>query len=125
MSSSLYLNPPTYVEVYGILNSLNIKTSTGPDDIPLYFIKMAASVLTFYLVFFISMSFKLGIFPTCLKTAKVIPVYKKGPVTKTENYRPISLLPTIAKVFEKILLTRLLKLFSSKFNFTRYTVWFS
>ena len=61
------------------------------------------------------MSFKLGIFPTCLKTAKVIPVYKKGPVTKTENYRPISLLPTIAKVFEKILWTRLLSFFLSKF----------
>ena len=77
MSSSLYLNPPTYTEVHGILNSLNIKTSTGPDDIPPHFIKIAASVLTPYLVFFVSMSFKLGIFPTCLKTAKVIPVYKK------------------------------------------------
>ena len=75
VSSSLYLNPPTYVEVYGILNSLNIKTSTGPDDIPPYFIKTTASVLTPYLVFFISMSFKLGIFSTCLKTAKVIPGY--------------------------------------------------
>ena len=109
--SSLYLNPPTYAEVYGILNSLNIRTSTGPDDIPSYFIKTATSVLT-YLVFFISMSFKLGIFPTCLKTAKVIPAYKKDPVTKTENYRPISLLPTTAKVFEKILLNRLLSFFN-------------
>ena len=58
------------------------------------------------------MLFKLGIFSTCLKTAKVNPVYKKGPVTKTENYRPVSLLPTIAKVFEKILLTRLLSFFN-------------
>ena len=112
MSSTLYLNPPPYAEVYKILNSLNIKTSTGPDDIPPYFIKTAASVLTPYLVFFISISFKLGIFPTCLKTAKVIPVYKKDPVTKTENHRPISLLPNIAKVFEKILLTRLLSFFN-------------
>ena len=50
----LYLNLPTYAQVYGILNSLNIKTSTRPDDIPPYFIKTAASVLTPNLVFFIS-----------------------------------------------------------------------
>ena len=73
---------------------------------------LLTSVLTPYLVFYISMSVKFGIFPTCLKTAKVFPVYKKGPVTKTENYRTISLLPTIAKVFEKILLTRLLSFFN-------------
>ena len=58
------------------------------------------------------MSFKFGIFPTCLKTPKVIPVYKKGPATKTKNYHLISLLPTLAKVFEKILLTRLLSFFN-------------
>ena len=52
------------------------------------------------------------IFTTCLKTEKVIRVYKKGPVTKAENYRPVFLLPTIAKAFEKILLTRLLSFFN-------------
>jgi retron-type reverse transcriptase len=51
----------------------------------------------------INESINLGIFPTCLKTANVIPIFKKGDPTNLNNYRPISLLPVISKVFEKVL----------------------
>ena len=49
------------------------------------------------------------IFPESLKTAKVVPLYKKGEKTDPGNYRPISLLSTISKVLEKILLKKLMK----------------
>jgi hypothetical protein len=44
-----------------------------------------------------------GEFPVCLKKAMVIPIFKKGEKTKLDNYRPISLLPALSKVLEKIL----------------------
>jgi hypothetical protein len=48
-------------------------------------------------------SLSLGIFPECLKTANVIPIFKKGELSNMNNYRPISLLPVLSKVFEKVL----------------------
>ena len=48
-----------------------------------------------------------GVFPEKLKLAKVIPLYKKEDSTITDNYRPISLLPTLSKVLEKIVYNQL------------------
>ena len=44
-----------------------------------------------------------GIFPQSFKLLKIIPLYKKGDHSLLTNCRPISLLPTISKVFEKII----------------------
>ena len=51
------------------------------------------------------------IFPERLKLAKVIPVFKKGDSKLITNYRPISLLPVISKVLEKIIANQLSKYF--------------
>ena len=48
-----------------------------------------------------------GVFPSTLKLAKVVPVFKNGQETQTNNYRPISLLSPFAKLFEKLILSRL------------------
>ncbi len=44
-----------------------------------------------------------GIFPDKLKIAKIIPIYRKDDETLFTNYSPISLLPTISKIFEKVI----------------------
>ena len=62
------------------------------------------------------MSLKKGIFPDSLKRAKVIPIYKKGKHDCLDNYRPISLLSNIGKVFEKVMYIRTMEYFN-KHNF--------
>ena len=49
------------------------------------------------------------IFPTILKTAKVIPIHKKDSKLEASNYRPISLLSNIDKIFEKLMHRRLIE----------------
>ena len=48
-----------------------------------------------------------GIFPECFKTAKIIPIFKSGDSNSTANYRPISMLPFLSKMFEKLMCARL------------------
>ena len=50
-------------------------------------------------------------FPDLLELAKVVPIFKKGDRTSPENYRPISLLCSISKVFEKLLYNRMVNFF--------------
>ena len=53
------------------------------------------------------MSFVTGVYPDQLKTAKVVPVFKKGDKLLVSNYRPISLLSNLNKIYEKIVYKRL------------------
>ena len=76
---------------------------------------MSAFVLVPALEKIFNLSLKSGVYPQKLKTAKVIPIYKKGDPTQVSNYRPISILNTINKIFEKILHSRLTK-FIKDFN---------
>ena len=48
-----------------------------------------------------------GIFPDSLKISKIIPLYKKWNIKSITNYRPISLLPTLSKVFERVIFNQL------------------
>ena len=52
-------------------------------------------------------SLNTGIFPEKLKIAKVIPIHNKGSLDDISNYRPISLLPSISKILEKLIFKRL------------------
>ena len=107
----MILYPPNFAEVQDQLKALYTKKAAVLDATPSYYLKQATNILTPYLIQFIRISFQFGIFPTCLKTAKIIPVYKNGCNTKLENCRPISFFPSISKIFEKLLASRMYSLF--------------
>ena len=89
------------------ISSLASKESTGHDGISHKLLKYLSPVLTNSLCLIIYQSLVMGIFPTKLKIAKVLPVFKKDDVTLMDNYRPISLLTSISKLFEKVVFTQL------------------
>ena len=89
-------------DVNHIILNLKPKTTTGYDNLSPKLIKSISHIISKPITLLINQSFKSGIFPTKLKIAKVIPIYKKGDPKLIENYRPISLLPTISKIFERV-----------------------
>ena len=63
----------------------------------------------------INKSFSLGIFPDVLKIARVVPIFKGGFTSELINYRPISILPSLSKIFERLMYNRMLS-YINKFN---------
>ena len=83
------------------LKSLNRKKATGLDDIPPCLLKDGATHIAKPLAHVINRSLATGIVPTEFKCGKIVPIYKSGNQTDIDNYRPITILPTISKVLEK------------------------
>lgn len=101
------INATTIQEVMILLYQLDDAKSTGPDNIPIKLIKTAAPQIAHLLVNIFNASITQGQFPSLMKLAKVIPIFKTGAKDNVTNYRPISLLPIFSKLLEKIIHARL------------------
>lgn len=106
-SKLLTLDPCSSDEILKIINSLDSTSSTGLDGISTKSIKCIKNLISDRLTNCLNKLLKLGKFPDSLKIAKVTPIFKSGAKTDPGNYRPISVLPTISKIFEKIINSRL------------------
>ncbi|MCG8048840.1 MAG: reverse transcriptase domain-containing protein [Candidatus Thiodiazotropha endolucinida] len=89
-------------EVQGILKSLELGKSTGPDNVNNKILKELATPLSKPLCDLFNSSMSKGIFPDLWKEANVTPLHKKDDPSMVSNYRPISLLSTVGKIMEKI-----------------------
>ena len=108
ISRSLYLSPTSELEILEILDGLKNKRSRGQDDLSPHFIKKIKYGLARPLCLLINRSFSDGTFPDQMKISKTIAIYKKNDKESMDNYRPIALLSTFSKVFEKVFCKRLL-----------------
>ena len=98
-------------DVEKIIDKLKSKSSTGYDEMSTKLLKILKTVLISPITTIINQSFKNGIFPALLKIAKVIPLFKADNDTLFTNYRPISLLPSISKIFEKAMALQIMEYF--------------
>ena len=96
--SSLHLEQS---EIKPLLQSLPLGKAVGPDLINNRVLKETPSQLAVPLSEIFNYSLSIGVFSTQWKIANVCPVHKKNDTNVVSNYRPISLLCSLSKVFEK------------------------
>ena len=73
----LFIRPTDAHEVNLIISSLNSNKSTGPNRFPTKILKLLKNEISTHLADIFNLSFSLGVFPSILKVARVIPVHKK------------------------------------------------
>ncbi|VDH94493.1 Hypothetical predicted protein [Mytilus galloprovincialis] len=101
-------------EVCSQLKHLNINKSAGLDGIGPKFLKLSAEIISPSLTFLINKSITSNRFPQKLKLARVTAIHKGGPRDIPSNYRPISILNTISKIFERHVCTQLYEFLNNK-----------
>ena len=114
LQETIFLDPATCEEINSIVSNLK-NNATGSDDISAVYLKMSLPSIASPLVYIYNMSLSEGVFPTQLKMANVVPLYKCDDPMMFNYYRPVSLLCTLSKVFEKIMYNRLIN-FLDKFS---------
>ena len=82
---------------------LNKNKASQKSDIPIRIIKDNVDIFADFLCETVNCTIKTSNFPSCLKLADITPLHKKGRKDNKENYRPVSILPTLSKIFERIL----------------------
>ena len=110
---------------------MSLKSSApGYDDICSSILTMSLPFICTHLTYISNLSLQEGVFPDELKIANVIPLFKSDDPKLFNNYRPVSLLCTVSKAFERIVYNRLLSfldeldeykiLFSYQFGFRKH-----
>ena len=101
-------------EVLDYIKIIDVNKSTGHDGIGPTLLKMASSCLIPSLTRLINLSLKECTMPDSWKKANVIPIHKKDDRHLVENYRPISILPCVSKIIEKIVFKRVYNYLNDK-----------
>ena len=110
---SFYLSPTTK-EIFYQTRNLNSRKCIGINNIPIKFIKIASVVITPILTNLYNDCISKEIFPDILKISQITPIYKKGPKNICCNYRPISLVSSFSKIFEKCLYSQFINYLNKK-----------
>ena len=98
------------------LEKLDPKKESQMNDIPVKVIKENKDIVAFFIHHNFNNSLSSSTFPNALKYADVKPVFKKDDKTNKENYRPISILPTLSKVYGRLIYNQMYPYFDKLFS---------
>src|SRR5699024_4159919 len=102
-NSNITLSPVDDLKVLRVLKKLKSDGIRGPDQIPAFFITQYAEFLSKPLAIIFNLCIKHGTFPDRWKISKIIPIFKSKDRCHIENYRSVSILNNISKVFETLI----------------------
>ncbi len=112
--SNFSFQPVNGPMVYNLINNLSISKATGIDKISVKVLLAAASAIAPSLTDIFNMSMDSNQFPSDWKAARVTPLFKKGQRSVLDNYRPISILPVVSKIMERLLYNQIYDYFVKK-----------
>lgn len=120
VSSSIFLRPASINEVSILISQLDTQKSRGHDNIPADLVKANVGPFSGIIAELFNRMLLTGSYPNIMKIAKVTPVFKSGDSFDPSNYRPISTLSVINKIFEKLLTVRLVNFLCANNVLYRY-----
>lgn len=90
-------------DIRNIITSLDSNKNNSPDGIPAMFYKQTVDSIIVPLMYIFKTSLREMVYPDAFKLSYITPIHKSGSIDDIVNYRPISILPTAAKIFDKII----------------------
>jgi len=104
--NSLFLAATDAYEIQLLIKNLKMQSNSSPNDIPSKFSKTASCIVSEWLFKFFNKCMTTGEFPDSWTIAHITPIPKVHSPSSSSEYRPISVLPVLSKLFEKILYHR-------------------
>ena len=106
VKNSLYFSEIDYSEILCLISKLVLKKACGYDLISNRILKATSYIISPFLAKLFNCCIQQGVFPDAYKIAQVIPLFKGGDRQSCDSQRPISLLPAIGKLLEKLIAGR-------------------
>ena len=104
--NQLEISPTSVSEILKLIKKLNDKKASGYDSISNKILKATCFVVAPYITELFNSCIDNGVYPDCFKKAQVVPLFKGGEKDCRNCYRPISLLPALGKLLEKVISIR-------------------
>ncbi len=106
--NSFFMMETNPQEIVTCCNALSPKKSCCFDEISVELLQRVIDIICFPLAHVFNLSLNIGVFPDKLKIAKIVPIHKSGSVHDLINYRPISILPSLSKILERLVYNRMI-----------------